>query len=172
MCYLTDTYETLMKNTARYQQKNKTLTALSIAGVALTLGLAGCSNSEQTDAAANTDSAAADGQNIELLNVSYDVARDFYKGYNPLFVEHYKAENPDSNIVVKQSHGGSSKQALSVAHGLQADVATMNQGSDIELLEKEGLVASDWESKFSDNAVPSHQYYCIFGTQRQSKRHQ
>ena len=142
-----------MTDVARYQQKSKALSALSIAGVALTLGLAGCSNSETTEAAAD-GSATTEGQNIELLNVSYDVARDFYKDYNPLFVEHYKAENPDSNILIKQSHGGSSKQALSVANGLQADVATMNQGSDIELLEKKGLVESDWESKFPDNAVP------------------
>ncbi|MEH6667544.1 MAG: sulfate ABC transporter substrate-binding protein, partial [Psychrobacter sp.] len=107
-----------MTDVARYQQKSKTLSALSIAGVALTLGLAGCNNSETTEAAAD-GSATTEGQNIELLNVSYDVARDFYKDYNPLFVEHYKAENPDSNILIKQSHGGSSKQALSVANGLQ-----------------------------------------------------
>ena len=135
--------------------KNKTLSALSIAGVAVTLGLAGCSNNETADTATSADSAASgEVQNIELLNVSYDVARDFYKDYNPMFVEHYKSEHPNSTITVKQSHGGSSKQALSVANGLQADVATMNQGSDIELLEKKGLVESDWESKFPDNAVP------------------
>ncbi|MAG84921.1 sulfate ABC transporter substrate-binding protein [Candidatus Poribacteria bacterium] len=135
--------------------KNKTLSALSIAGVAVTLGLAGCSNNETADTATSADSAASgEVQNIELLNVSYDVARDFYKDYNPMFVEHYKSEHPNSTITVKQSHGGSSKQALSVASGLQADVATMNQGSDIELLEKKGLVESDWESKFPDNAVP------------------
>ncbi|AOY42820.1 sulfate transporter subunit [Psychrobacter sp. AntiMn-1] len=151
--YTTDIFEVFMTDVARYQQKSKTLSALSIAGVVLTLGLAGCSNSETTEAAAD-GSATTEGQNIELLNVSYDVARDFYKDYNPLFVEHYKAEHPDSKILIKQSHGGSSKQALSVANGLQADVATMNQGSDIELLEKKGLVESDWESKFPDNAVP------------------
>ncbi len=152
--YLTDTFEGFMTYALQYQQKSKKRNVLSIAGVALTLGLAGCSNSE-TETTANADGTApAEGQNIELLNVSYDVARDFYKDYNPLFVEHYKAENPNSNILIKQSHGGSSKQALSVANGLQADVATMNQGSDIELLEKKGLVESDWESKFPDNAVP------------------
>lgn len=79
----------------QYQQKSKKRHVLSIAGVALTLGLAGCSNSETETTTANADgTAAAEGQNIELLNVSYDVARDFYKDYNPLFVEHYKAENP------------------------------------------------------------------------------
>ena len=125
-----------------------------------TVGLMACSqsnNNADTAAAQSGDTAAtatADAQNIELLNVSYDVARDFYKGYNPIFIEHYKAEHPDSNINIKQSHGGSSKQALSVANGLQADVATMNQGSDIELLEKKGLVAADWEEQFPDHAVP------------------
>ena len=105
-----------MTNAAPYQQKSKTLSALSIAGVALTLGLAGCSNNDAVDTTANADdTAAAEGQNIELLNVSYDVARNFYKDYNPLFVEHYKSEHPNSTITVKQSHGGSSKQALSVA---------------------------------------------------------
>ncbi len=143
-------------DTAGYLHKNKTLKALSIAGVALSLGIAGCSNNEQADTTANAEGAVAttEGQDIELLNVSYDVARDFYKDYNPLFVEHYKSAHPNSKILINQSHGGSSKQALSVANGLQADVATMNQGSDIELLEAKGLVESDWESKFPDNAVP------------------
>ena len=143
-----------MTYATRYQQKSKALNVLGMAGVALTLGLAGCSNNDQAETAASADGAATDSQTIELLNVSYDVARDFYKDYNPLFVEHYKTENPNANITINQSHGGSSKQALSVANGLQADVATMNQGSDIELLEKKGLVESDWQSKFPDNAVP------------------
>lgn len=135
--------------------KNKTLGVLSIAGVALTLSLTGCNKTEQTDTASASDSTpTAAAKNIELLNVSYDVARDFYKDYNPLFIEHYKTENPDVTVTVNQSHGGSSKQALSVANGLQADVATMNQGSDIELLEEKGLVAGDWEGQFPDNAVP------------------
>ena len=97
-----------MKDAAGYQQRSKTLNVLSIAGVALTLGLAGCSNNEKTETTANAEGtpAAAEGQNIELLNVSYDVARDFYKDYNPLFVEHYKSENPNSNILIKQSHIG------------------------------------------------------------------
>ena len=149
MTFTTKSYS-LCKNAIT---KHKTLSALSIAGVAITLGLAGCSNNESTDTA--TDSAATgEAQNIELLNVSYDVARDFYKDYNPMFIEQYKADNPNATVNIKQSHGGSSKQALSVANGLQADVATMNQGSDIELLQKEGLVADDWEAQFPDNAVP------------------
>lgn len=86
----------------------------------------------------------------ELLNVSYDVSRDFYKEYNQLFNAHH-TDNP---LNIKQSHGGSSKQALSVANGLQADVVTMNQGSDIDLLVKKGLVNPNWQQEFANNAVP------------------
>ena len=127
--------------------------ALTIAA----LGLSACNKTPTEETAATgTDSAVAttEGQDIELLNVSYDVARDFYKDYNPMFVEKYKADHPGAKVNIKQSHGGSSKQALSVANGLQADVATMNQGSDIELLQKKGLVADSWEQDFPDNAVP------------------
>ena len=118
----------------------------------LALGLSACGDKDQaSEASAGSE---AKSNNIELLNVSYDVARDFYKDFNPMFVEHYQAEHPDSTINIKQSHGGSSKQALSVANGLQADVATMNQGSDIELLQKRGLVADDWTEAFPDHSVP------------------
>ena len=136
-------------------KNNKTLSLLSLAGVAMTLGLSACSSNESAETTTGADGTpATESQNIELLNVSYDVARDCYKDYNPLFIEQYQADNPGVNISVNQSHGGSSKQALSVANGLQADVATMNQGSDIELLEQKGLVASDWAGQFPDNAVP------------------
>ncbi|WP_296404885.1 sulfate ABC transporter substrate-binding protein [Psychrobacter sp.] len=126
----------------------------------LALGLTACGGqknetaSESVDGATTSSDAKAAPKDVELLNVSYDVARDFYKDYNPLFVKHYQAEHPGSNITIKQSHGGSSKQALSVANGLQADVVTMNQGSDIELLQKKGLVANNWTDSFPDYSVP------------------
>lgn len=103
--------------------------------------------------AAVSGSTPADGT-VQLLNVSYDVMRDFYKDYNPLFIKHYQQTYPGSNITVQQSHGGSSKQALAVANGLQADVVTMNQSSDIELLQNKGLVSADWQQAFPDRAVP------------------
>ncbi|STZ75496.1 sulfate ABC transporter substrate-binding protein [Bergeriella denitrificans] len=120
------------------------------------LALAACSPSEKpADAAASAAApAAADQGGVKLLNVSYDVARDFYKEYNPLFIEAYKAKHNGAEIDVQQSHGGSSKQALSVANGLAADVVTMNQTSDIELLENKGLVKSDWTQRLPDQAVP------------------
>jgi len=88
-----------------------------------------------------------------LLNVSYDVSRDFYKDYNPLFAQHWKATNGQT-VELKQSHAGSSKQVRAVADGLEADVVTMNQASDVDFLAEKGLVAKDYASKFPNNASP------------------
>lgn len=88
-----------------------------------------------------------------LLNVSYDVARDVFKDYNPLFQKAWLAQSGES-IEIKQSHGGSSKQVRAVADGLQADLVTMNQANDIEFLAERGLVAKDWSKKFPNNASP------------------
>lgn len=83
-----------------------------------------------------------------LLNVAYDVIRDFYKAYNAEF----QRQHP--HITISQSHGGASKQALSVASGLPADVVTLTQANDIEMLVEKGLVAKNWQSALPDNAVP------------------
>jgi sulfate transport system substrate-binding protein len=88
-----------------------------------------------------------------LLNVSYDVSRDFYKDYNPIFQKHWKATTGES-IELKQSHAGSSKQVRAVADGLEADVVTMNQASDIDFLVEKGLVVKDYAKKFPNNASP------------------
>jgi sulfate/thiosulfate transport system substrate-binding protein len=90
---------------------------------------------------------------VTLLNTSYDVARDVYKDYNPMFQKYWKAKTGES-IELKQSHGGSSKQVRAVADGLEADVVTMNQANDIEFLADKGLVAKDWAKKFPNNASP------------------
>ena len=88
-----------------------------------------------------------------LLNASYDVARDVYKDYNPMFQKHWKGKTGE-NLELKQSHGGSTKQVRAVADGLEADVVTMNQANDIEFLAEKGLVAKDWAKKFPNNASP------------------
>ena len=77
-----------------------------------------------------------------LLNVSYDVSRDFYKDYNPLFQKHWQATTGEA-VDLRQSHAGSSKQVRAVADGLEADVVTMNQASDVDFLAEKGLVARD-----------------------------
>lgn len=133
--------------------KNKPSRILMIGSVlSMAVLMTGCSPTEATQ---NEAQKTADGsKDIDLLNVSYDVSRDFYNEYNPLFSSSYKAQYPDSTVDIKQSHGGASKQALSVANGLQADVVTLNQESDMNMLVEKGLVKTDWRKAFPDNAVP------------------
>ena len=90
-----------------------------------------------------------------LLNVSYDVSREFYKDYNLLFAAHWKKTAGD-DLTLNQSHGGSSKQARSVVDGLEADVITMNQANDIDVLHDRGnLIPADWARRLPDNASPT-----------------
>ncbi len=89
-----------------------------------------------------------------LLNVSYDVSRELYKEINPAFVAAWKKQG-GADVTINQSHGGSSKQAGAVIGGLEADVITMNQAPDIDILvERGGLVAADWRKQFPHEATP------------------
>ncbi|MET0323356.1 MAG: sulfate ABC transporter substrate-binding protein [Duganella sp.] len=88
-----------------------------------------------------------------LLNASYDVARELFKEINPAFIAEYKKTTGET-VDVNQSHGGSSKQARSVADGMEAAVVTMNQANDIDILVERGLVTADWNKKFPNNAAP------------------
>jgi sulfate/thiosulfate transport system substrate-binding protein len=99
-------------------------------------------------------SAPAAHAQTSLLNVSYDVSRELYKEINPAFAADWKAITGET-VTIRQSHGGSSKQALSVASGLDADVVTMNQAPDIDILaERGGFVAADWRKRFPHDAAP------------------
>jgi sulfate transport system substrate-binding protein len=88
-----------------------------------------------------------------LLNVSYDVTRELFKDINPLFLADWKRTHPEE-LVINQSHGGSSKQARSVADGLQASVVTMNQANDIDLLVDAKVVDRDWSKRFPHSSSP------------------
>ncbi len=98
--------------------------------------------------------AAAEAQQ-SLLNASYDVAREFYKDYNPAFVKYWKQKS-GQDVTINQSHDGSSKQARSVADGLEADVVTMNSANDIDFLASRSAVAPDWAKRFPNNAAPTY----------------
>lgn len=84
-----------------------------------------------------------------LLNVSYDVIRDFYKDYNQTYRRQYA---PD--VMISQSHGGASKQVLSVLNGLPADVVTLTQSNDIDALVQKGLVKPTWQQDLPNQATP------------------
>lgn len=89
-----------------------------------------------------------------LLNVSYDVAREFYKDFNSAFVAEYK-KTTGKDIKIDQSHGGSSAQARAVNDGLAADVVTMNTTTDVEFLAGTGVVSKDWNKQFAFDASPT-----------------
>ena len=104
-----------------------------------------------------------------MLNASYDVAREFYRDYNPLFVKHWK-EKSGETVTISQSHAGSSQQARAVIDGLAADVVTMNQGSDMQALAAHGLIARDWANKFPDSAAPTYSTM-LFVVRRGNPKH-
>ncbi|QDQ26293.1 sulfate ABC transporter substrate-binding protein [Chitinimonas arctica] len=89
-----------------------------------------------------------------LLNVSYDVMRDFYKDLNPAFQRDYQAKTGEA-VQIQQSHGGSGKQARAVIDGLEADVITMNMPPDIDALhDKAKLIPENWASRLPNNSLP------------------
>jgi len=88
-----------------------------------------------------------------LLNVSYDPTRELYQDFNAAFIKHWK-EKTGENLTVKQSHGGSGKQARSVIDGLEADVVTLALAGDIDPLAERGLLAADYQKKLPHNASP------------------
>ena len=90
----------------------------------------------------------------KLMNVSYDVAREFYKDYNAAFVAHYK-KTTGKDVKIDQSHAGSSAQARAVNDGLEADVVTFNTTTDVQFLADNGVVAKDWATQFPHAASPT-----------------
>jgi sulfate transport system substrate-binding protein len=96
----------------------------------------------------------APAADVKILNVSYDVSREFYSDFNRSFVSYWKDKTGDS-VTVNQSHGGSSKQAQSVINGLEADVVTMNQPLDVDALRTQGkLIPDNWASRLPNHSVP------------------
>jgi len=99
-------------------------------------------------------SAALHAADISLLNVSYDPTRELYAQYNAAFAKHWKEKTGD-NVMIKQSHGGSGKQARSVIDGLEADVVTLALAYDIDSIAEKGkLLPADWQSKLARNSTP------------------
>ena len=97
---------------------------------------------------------AAQAKDITLLNVSYDPTRELYVDFNKAFAAQWKAKTGD-NVAVKQSHGGSGKQARSVIDGLDADVVTLALAYDIdEIAERAKLLPDNWQKRLPHNSSP------------------
>ncbi len=89
-----------------------------------------------------------------LLNISYDPTRELYENINKTFSEFWKNKNGET-VTIKQSHGGSGKQARAVIDGLEADVVTLALAYDIDVIaEKAGLLSADWQKKLPNNSTP------------------
>src|SRR6185503_13866066 len=97
---------------------------------------------------------SASAKDLTLLNVSYDPTRELYQQVNAAFAADYKAKTGDT-VTIKQSHGGSSKQARAIIDGLEADVATLGIASDIDALHNNGdLLPADWQSRLPGDSTP------------------
>jgi sulfate transport system substrate-binding protein len=97
---------------------------------------------------------AARAKDLSLLNVSYDPTREFYDDFNSAFVKYWQGKTGDK-VMVKQSHGGSGKQARSVIDGLPADVVTLALAYDIEAIAERGkLLPADWQKRLPNNSSP------------------
>jgi len=91
---------------------------------------------------------------ITLLNVSYDPTRELYQDFNNAFAKHWK-DTTGETITIRQSHGGSGKQARAVIDGLQADVVTLALAYDIDaLFDRAKLIPKDWQKRLQSNSAP------------------
>ncbi len=115
---------------------NRTLTAAVLTAAAALGALTGCGS-----------------RMPELVNVSYDPTRELYTAYNELFIEHWKQQT-GQDVEIIQSHGGSGKQALEVANGLDADVVTLALEDDIDAIKDAGLIGEGYTSEFAYDSAP------------------
>ncbi len=96
---------------------------------------------------------AAFADDQKLLNVSYDPTREFYVAVNHAFAAKWRAETGNT-VEIRQSHGGSSKQARAIIDGLEADVATLALGYDIDAIADAGLTDKNWQARLPDDSSP------------------
>jgi sulfate transport system substrate-binding protein len=118
--------------------KNTKITGLFISAVLTIFLLTGCTGSSDK---------------LTIVNVSYDPTRELFSSYNELFIEHWKEET-GQDLEIIQSHGGSGKQALEVANGLDADVVTLALEYDIDSIEDAGLIDEGWIDEFDNDSAP------------------
>jgi len=125
-----------------------------ISSVVAVLGVSGILYATLKDDNVTAKKASAATKKVELLNVSYDPTRELYEDYNKAFSKYWKKKTKQS-VTIKQSHGGSGKQARAVIDGLDADVVTLALGYDIDSInEKAQLISPNWQKEFPNNSTP------------------
>lgn len=121
----------------------KKITGIILAAALTLTGFTGCGK----------DSSSAKDGKVTITNVSYDPTRELYSAYNEIFTKHWK-EKSGQDVEVTQSHGGSGKQALEVANGLEADVVTLALEYDVKAVQDAGLIEDGWVSEFDKDSSP------------------
>lgn len=135
------------KRTRKSALTKAVATALTVVTIAGTLtSLTGCGIGKAADDVDYSKS-------VEITNVSYDPTRELYASYNELFAKHWK-ELHGQDVSVVQSHGGSGKQALEVANGLEADVVTLALEGDVDTIKDVGLIEDGYTSEFDLDSSP------------------
>jgi sulfate transport system substrate-binding protein len=92
-------------------------------------------------------------KDVQILNVSYDPTREFYEQYNKAFSKYWQGKTGDT-VTVRQSHGGSGKQATSVINGIEADVVTLALAYDVDAIAERGRIDKNWIKRLPDNSAP------------------
>jgi sulfate transport system substrate-binding protein len=128
----------------------KRLFAVLLASVLGVTAFSGCGTSSSDKSAADK---ASSSEKITLTNVSYDPTRELYQAYNEIFAKHWK-EKTGQDVEITQSHGGSGKQALEVANGLEADVVTLALEYDVKAVQDAGLIDDGWVDEFDLDSSP------------------
>ena len=126
----------------------KKIFSIAIASILAVTALAGCGAGTGKEAAETTTA-----DKVTLTNVSYDPTRELYAQYNEVFAKHWK-EQTGQNVEITQSHGGSGKQALEVANGLEADVVTLALEYDVKAIQDAGLIEDGWVNEFDKDSSP------------------
>jgi sulfate/thiosulfate-binding protein len=97
---------------------------------------------------------ALGGDEVRILNVSYDPTRELYEEYNQAFAKYWR-DKTGQDVTIRQSHGGAGKQARAVIDGLEGDVVTLALAYDIDAMhEKGGLIPADWQKRLPHNSSP------------------
>ncbi|MGN0593779.1 MAG: sulfate ABC transporter substrate-binding protein [Hominimerdicola sp.] len=124
-----------------------TFLKITLAATVLATSLAGFTSCGSSENSSNSD------ETVTITNVSYDPTRELYESYNKIFAEHWK-EKTGQKVEVTQSHGGSGKQALEVANGLEADVVTLALEYDVNAVRDAGLIEDGWVSEYENDSAP------------------
>lgn len=134
-----------------FKRKAIVFTAAAILGIGALTGCGNQAGGEETSDSIEVTKESSDA--IEITNVSYDPTRELYEAYNEIFTKYWK-EKTGQDVTVTQSHGGSGKQALEVANGLEADVVTLALEGDVDVVADAGLIEPGFTSEFDLDSSP------------------